>query len=54
MVLTMLLKKLDIKTLVTGDKSGRVTLETLTPEDVSKLAVLSNHTEVVVEFRETA
>lgn len=36
-----LIKKVEIKALVTGDKSGRLTLETLYPEDVDKLAEIS-------------
>lgn len=47
----MLLKEVKVKSLVSGDKSGRVTLETLYPEDVDKIAGLSGLLEVVVSFR---
>lgn len=47
----MLLKDLNIKSLVTGDKSARVTLETIYPQDIEKLAGLATETEVDVEFK---
>lgn len=45
LTLTMLVKKVEVKTLVTGDKSGRITFETLSPEDVEKLGDMSEWTE---------
>ncbi len=50
MKLTMLIKKIDIKTLVSGDKSARIELESLRPEDIGKIASLSNVREIEVEF----
>ena len=44
----MLVKDVSIKTLVTGDKSAWIKLETLFPEDVKKLSSLSDKTEVLV------
>ena len=49
--LVLLIKQVTTKTLVSGDKSARIVLETLYPEDVSKLAVLSDKTEVEVEIK---
>lgn len=46
----MILKDLNIKTLVSGDKSARVVLETTDPEDVNELAKLSGETFVRVTF----
>lgn len=46
----MLVKQLDIKTLVSGDKSARITLETLRPQDIVILAELYDETEITVEF----
>lgn len=46
--LTALIKRVEIKTLVTGDKSGRITLETLYPDDVEKLGKMSKWMEVKV------
>lgn len=45
-----LIKDINIKSLVTGDKSARVTLETLYPEDIVTIATLSPLTEVEVLF----
>jgi hypothetical protein len=50
MKLTMLLKDLNIKTLVSGDKSARIVLETLNPQDVSELAKLADEMEISVTF----
>ncbi len=46
----MLVKDLNIKTLNTGDKSARVTLESLRPDDIPELAKLNDQTEIIVEF----
>lgn len=50
MTLTMLIKDISIKTLVTGDKSAWVKLETLRPEDVELLKELLSLQEVKVSF----
>lgn len=50
MKLTLLVKDVAIKTLVSGDKSARIILESLRPEDVRKLASLADVLEVEVEF----
>ena len=44
----MLIKDINIKSLVSGDKSARITLETLKPEDIPILAELSNKMEIEV------
>ena len=46
----MLIKDINIKTLVSGDKSARITLETLRPEDIPSLAMLSDIMEIDVLF----
>lgn len=46
--LLMLVKDISIKSLVTGDKSAQLKLETLYPEDVNKLAQLADKQEVRV------
>lgn len=46
----MLIKDINIKTLVSGDKSGRITLETLDPEDTAVLAALHDKTEIDIQF----
>ena len=46
----MLVKEVNVKTLVSGDKSCRVVLESLRPEDIEELSKLSNETEIEVEF----
>lgn len=46
--LTMLVKDLSIKSLITGDKSAWIKLETLYPGDVTKLAELADKQEVKV------
>ena len=49
--ITALIKKVEIKTLVSGDKSGRITLETLFPDDVEKLGEMSRWMEVAVSIK---
>lgn len=46
----MLIKNINIKSLVSGDKSARITLETLRPEDIPVLAMLADKIEVNVIF----
>lgn len=46
----MLLKEVKTKSLVSGDKSVRVLLESLRPEDINHLASLSDLTLVEVEI----
>jgi hypothetical protein len=46
----LLIKDIAIKTLVSGDKSARITLETLYPEDVKNLADLADEMEIEVTF----
>jgi hypothetical protein len=46
----LLVKDLNIKTLNTGDKSARIVLETLYPDDIPTLALLSDKTEIEVVF----
>ncbi len=48
--LQMLLKQKTTKTLVTGDKSARVVLETVNPSDVLKLTELEDAIIISVEF----
>ena len=50
MELKLLIKDINVKTLVSGDKSARITLETLRPEDVGTLATLADKDEIVVSF----
>ena len=50
MKLMMLVKDLNIKTLNTGDKSARITLETLYPQDITQLKDLADETEVMVQI----
>ena len=50
----LLIKDIAIKTLVSGDKSARITLETLEPEQVKELAKLSETIEVEVVFNEVS
>jgi hypothetical protein len=47
----VLIKDITIKSLVSGDKAGRIVLETLYPEDIEILAQLASLTEVKVEFK---
>lgn len=49
----MLVKDLTIKLLVSGDKSGRVILETTTPDQVAMIAQLAEEIEVDVDFNLT-
>ena len=46
----MLVKDINIKSLVSGDKSARITLETLRPEDIPSLALLCDKMEIEVLF----
>lgn len=46
----MLIKEVNVKTLVSGDKSCRVVLESLSPNDIDELSTLSNLIEVWVTF----
>lgn len=46
----MLVKDVNVKTLVTGDKSCRIVLESLYPQDIKELSVLASETELEVEF----
>ena len=46
----MLVKDINVKTLVSGDKSSRIVLETLRQEDIGKLAMLSDKIEIEVDF----
>lgn len=46
----MLIKDINIRTLVSGDKSSWVKLETLDPNDVNKLRELIGLQEVMVSF----
>lgn len=48
MKLLMLVKDINIRTLVSGDKQARITLETLWPKDIEKVATLSDKMEVEV------
>lgn len=46
----LLVKDLNIRTLVTGDKQARVVLETLDPNDIEALSKLATQMEVLVTF----
>lgn len=46
----MLIKEVNIKTLVSGDKSARIILESLSPDDIDELSMLSSLVEVWVTF----
>ena len=50
MSLVMLIKDLNIRSLVSGDKSARIVLETTDPRDVVRLAKLADKVEIVVGF----
>lgn len=47
----MLIKDLNIKSLVSGDKSARITLEVLSPQDIPILAMLADRMEIEVDFK---
>lgn len=47
----LLIKDINIKTLVSGDKTARIVLETLVPSDVERLAKLAGEIEIEVEFK---
>ena len=49
-MLIMLIKDINVKSLVSGDKSARIVLETTQPEDVAKLARLADRMEIKVRF----
>ena len=51
MKLQMLVKDINIKTLVSGDKQGRITFETLYPKDVDEIVKLSSRMEVYIDVR---
>jgi len=46
----MLVKDINIKSLTSGDKSARITLEVAYPEDIPTIAAMSELLEVNVEF----
>lgn len=50
MKILTLIKDLDIKSLVTGDKSARIVLELLDPRDIPVIMKLGDKQEVWVEF----
>ena len=47
----LLIKEINIKALVSGDKQARITLETLEPSDIPELAKLAEEMEIEVEFK---
>lgn len=46
----MLIKDINVKSLVSGDKSARIVLETTQESDVAKLARLADRMEIKVRF----
>ena len=46
----MLVKEVNVKTLVSGDKGCRITLESLYSEDIGDLSRLASETEIAVIF----
>ena len=46
----MLIKDFNVKTLVSGDKSCRITLESIYPRDIDDLSKLANELEITVTF----
>jgi len=44
----MMVQKIDIKILRSGDKSARITLETLFPEDVGRITTLGDKVDAFV------
>ena len=46
----MLIKEVNVKTLVSGDKSCRITLESIYPQDINDLSSLADITEIMVTF----
>jgi hypothetical protein len=46
----LLVKDVNVRSLVTGDKQARITLESLNPTDIEELAKLANLMEVTVTF----
>ena len=53
MKILTLVKDIDIKSLVSGDKSARILLELLDPRDIPEVMKLGDKTEVWVEFDTT-
>jgi len=52
MTFEAIVKDVNIKTLVSGDKSGRVVFELTNPDEVIKLAALATQVQVVVEVKD--
>jgi len=50
----MLVKDINIKTLVSGDKSARVVLETTAPNQIEDLKELADKIEIDVEFKDNS
>ena len=46
----MLIKEVNVKTLVSGDKSCRITLESIYPQDINDLFTLADISEIMVTF----
>ena len=46
----MLIKDVNVKTLVSGDKSCRIVLESINPQDIPDFAQLANEIEIQVTF----
>ena len=46
----MLIKDFNVKSLVSGDKSCRITLESIYPKDIDDLSKLANELEITVTF----
>ena len=47
----LLIKEINIKSLVSNDKQARIILETLDPRDIKELAKLAEEMEIEVEFK---
>ena len=47
----LLIKEINIKSLISGDKQARILLETLDPRDIKEVAKLAEEMEIEVEFR---
>lgn len=50
----MLVKDINIKTLVSGDKSARLTLETTEPNQIEQLKELADKIEIDVQFKDNS
>ena len=48
----MLIKEVNVKTLVSGDKSCRIILESIYPQDINELSTLADISEIEVTFDE--